>query len=372
MTSMNLIPATCFGLAPRPGALAAPEAELPVSAPPAGSFNTVLSERAKSEPSGHDVEAVSSEGQTVDDLPSTGEPTANEEPIAEVQHEEEPDSDDTGESELGAAVIVTPSVVLSELPPADDTTDQLTNEAEPRIEAAAQVQNAVDQPIGDPSSPVVATDATARGIDRPAVPPSPPRELAVHDEGIDAPSPLSTAGMRPAAERNRNANADEAPSHEVAAAIETEVIAALGSTAASPPASIVGEGVIPAQGAAELALPASFSSAATHSPPHPAHPWPAELLAASERGTSNAEAPSADSVRLLHRVARAFVTAQGGGGEVRLRLSPPELGALRLEVRVLDGALDRSPRDRNVRRPHDLDRESPRSARTPGRAGDAD
>jgi len=46
-----------------------------------------------------------------------------------------------------------------------------------------------------------------------------------------------------------------------------------------------------------------------------------------------------DSARLLGRVARAFVAAQERDSEVRLRLSPPELGSLLLEVRVQDGTL---------------------------------
>jgi hypothetical protein len=45
-----------------------------------------------------------------------------------------------------------------------------------------------------------------------------------------------------------------------------------------------------------------------------------------------------DTARLLHRVARAFAAAKDGG-EVRLRLSPPELGSLTLDVRVQEGAL---------------------------------
>ena len=38
-------------------------------------------------------------------------------------------------------------------------------------------------------------------------------------------------------------------------------------------------------------------------------------------------------------MARAFTAAQQRDGEIRLRLSPPELGSLRLEVRIQDGAL---------------------------------
>ena len=46
-----------------------------------------------------------------------------------------------------------------------------------------------------------------------------------------------------------------------------------------------------------------------------------------------------DTARLLGRVARAFTAAQERDGEIRLRLSPPELGSLLLEVRIQDGAL---------------------------------
>jgi flagellar hook-length control protein FliK len=47
----------------------------------------------------------------------------------------------------------------------------------------------------------------------------------------------------------------------------------------------------------------------------------------------------ADQARFLNRVARAFQAAQDRGGEIRLRLSPPELGALKLEVKLQSGVL---------------------------------
>jgi flagellar hook-length control protein FliK len=49
---------------------------------------------------------------------------------------------------------------------------------------------------------------------------------------------------------------------------------------------------------------------------------------------------SADQNRFLQRVARAFAAVQQrGGGPLRLRLSPPELGSLRVEIRVEGGLL---------------------------------
>jgi flagellar hook-length control protein FliK len=46
-----------------------------------------------------------------------------------------------------------------------------------------------------------------------------------------------------------------------------------------------------------------------------------------------------DAARFIGRVARAFHAAQERGGMLQLRLSPPELGALRLELVVKDGVL---------------------------------
>ncbi len=47
----------------------------------------------------------------------------------------------------------------------------------------------------------------------------------------------------------------------------------------------------------------------------------------------------ADRVRLVERVARAVKTAEQRGGDLKIRLSPPELGSLRLQVKLSDGTL---------------------------------
>ncbi|PHR90650.1 MAG: hypothetical protein COA78_34745 [Blastopirellula sp.] len=47
----------------------------------------------------------------------------------------------------------------------------------------------------------------------------------------------------------------------------------------------------------------------------------------------------ARQVRLIQRVAKAFQVAQVREGPIRLRLSPPELGALRIEINVKDGVM---------------------------------
>jgi flagellar hook-length control protein FliK len=66
---------------------------------------------------------------------------------------------------------------------------------------------------------------------------------------------------------------------------------------------------------------------------------PSEVLTPASGGTNRRTGVEVDATRLLSRVARAFTAAQERDGEIRLRLSPPELGSLRLDVRVQDGAL---------------------------------
>ncbi len=49
--------------------------------------------------------------------------------------------------------------------------------------------------------------------------------------------------------------------------------------------------------------------------------------------------PEVDRTRFVQRVARAFNSMGSRGGTLRLRLSPPELGSLRIEIKVLDSTL---------------------------------
>jgi hypothetical protein len=65
---------------------------------------------------------------------------------------------------------------------------------------------------------------------------------------------------------------------------------------------------------------------------------PGEIQSAATSQPASGDSRPIDAARLLQRVVRAFAAAKDGG-EVRLRLSPPELGALVLDVRVQDGAL---------------------------------
>jgi flagellar hook-length control protein FliK len=61
--------------------------------------------------------------------------------------------------------------------------------------------------------------------------------------------------------------------------------------------------------------------------------------ASSEPPSPRPALTGAEQARFVHRVARAFQVAQQRDGEIRLRLSPPELGSMRLDVKIQDGVL---------------------------------
>lgn len=63
------------------------------------------------------------------------------------------------------------------------------------------------------------------------------------------------------------------------------------------------------------------------------------LEAASAERKANDGLNGVDRTRFVQRVARAFQRAGETEGEIRLRLSPPELGAVKLEVSLRDGAM---------------------------------
>ena len=58
--------------------------------------------------------------------------------------------------------------------------------------------------------------------------------------------------------------------------------------------------------------------------------------------------PQVDPSRFIGRVAKAFQTAQDRGGTLQLRLSPPELGALRIELNIKDGVMSASLQTENA------------------------
>ena len=57
------------------------------------------------------------------------------------------------------------------------------------------------------------------------------------------------------------------------------------------------------------------------------------------RGEGESQTPTIDRARFVQRVTNAFRAAQQNDGHIQLRLSPPELGQLRIEIAVRNGVL---------------------------------
>ena len=66
---------------------------------------------------------------------------------------------------------------------------------------------------------------------------------------------------------------------------------------------------------------------------------PSQATMAPPADESGGQMPTIDRARFVQRVANAFRSAQQNDGQIQLRLSPPELGTLRLEIAVRNGVL---------------------------------
>jgi flagellar hook-length control protein FliK len=135
------------------------------------------------------------------------------------------------------------------------------------------------------------------------------------------------------------------PADSLAAAATPEVVSAPGAERAAPQqrADAVLED-LDSDGAGDSgrALPSQADSGA--GAPVAAQ-QPATSHAVTPGGTARSAQPLetqlslADRIRFVHRVEQAFQDLRGDGGTIRMRLSPPELGSLRLEIKVLNGEL---------------------------------
>jgi flagellar hook-length control protein FliK len=71
----------------------------------------------------------------------------------------------------------------------------------------------------------------------------------------------------------------------------------------------------------------------------PTTSWHGANSAPVTKQDSDPTLPTIDRARFVQRVANAFRSAQNNEGHIQLRLSPPELGSLRIEIAVRNGVL---------------------------------
>lgn len=116
------------------------------------------------------------------------------------------------------------------------------------------------------------------------------------------------------------------------ATAEAEPIATSPSSTTETREGNVRAGIVEVTPASNASAPAAAVS--------PANQRLQQNLLPRAAGDSDASARvSVESSKFVPRVAKAFAAAAQRGGEVRIRLSPPELGSIRLEVKMQGGAL---------------------------------
>jgi flagellar hook-length control protein FliK len=83
----------------------------------------------------------------------------------------------------------------------------------------------------------------------------------------------------------------------------------------------------------------SATQPAGQTPPSGAAPQTADSSNGVSSASAGASAGEVDRVKFLQRVSSAFRAADEQGGQIRLRLSPPELGSMRLELTLRNGLM---------------------------------
>ena len=208
------------------------------------------------------------------------------------------------------------------------------------VPAAERLHHTTKQPANGfsdlPSAPTKRHEIYPVATDRPAIAAQPERAASA---GADAPF-VADPSAQPRADKDDNHRdaatrppptdsatqpATPAPETTKAANLSDALPPVAGPDAKSPPLETAAPAV-PAAPQLEAGRPVAPRS-------------PLREMAISCESAGPLWAGPIDSARLLHRVARAFTAARQRDGEIHLWLSPPELGSLRLQVLVADGAL---------------------------------
>jgi flagellar hook-length control protein FliK len=181
------------------------------------------------------------------------------------------------------------------------------------------------------ASAPISTDTTALAVDHQAA--------AVQDSSApppDAKNPPQLAREINPAQHSTSVVAS-ADAQAVAAAIATNSPPADSPATDSAAAGPRKDGAAPAiDGVAAKSSSQPVGQAAANSSATAKGAVGAQSTAPSTSGSATGEV---DRVRFLQRVSSAFQAADEQGGQIKLRLSPPDLGSMRLELTVRDGVM---------------------------------
>ncbi len=247
-----------------------------------------------------------------------------------------------------------PNRASQEEAPATDKASHSNNMDPPLATSSAESEDAgIDKRSGKSSSGQADSDAAATEPKAAAGDEGSPTDesLPLSDQSAESTRPPVRRGKAPTAReaaQNRDSSSppsNRAPrgentSHATAATPETTaepVGAGTVATALHEMGPVIGDAAAPAAQAAPAASAEGVVVEGTQTGSTTAAGSPGSA-ATDAQGMEPGEA--VDRVRLVQRVARAFQAMGDRDGTVRLRLSPPELGAIRLEVTVRNGVMN--------------------------------
>lgn len=182
-----------------------------------------------------------------------------------------------------------------------------------------------EEQANQPDDATVANELTAAEVASDAIPLEPTRKKSTAADGRKEKSEAMLSTV------NAPANALLQPT-ELVTAMETAVESPATATSETPVASELHSTHHPTHDPSKLTTTLPLNNPAINR-------LPAQALV---RSTPQQQPPAplhVDAARFLQRVANAFESARDRGGEIRLRLSPPELGALRVEVNMSEQGL---------------------------------
>lgn len=177
----------------------------------------------------------------------------------------------------------------------------------------------------------IAAEKTTRESKPPAGP-SPPPDVT------STPAPDGATGRPGQGSVDTVAGLEE--STEAAASQVANKGAAAAAVAEPSPVVLDGEGAVTASESSDPPAPERTPTPdARGVGATPGSREPNLSTANSQRPDGEQPTPKVDASRFVSRVTRAFEAAEQRGGVVQLRLSPPELGAMRIELSVQQGVL---------------------------------
>jgi len=225
---------------------------------------------------------------------------------------------------------------------------------------AVHTESAGEDQVANPTTAVVESDESVQPADaglrgtlgeeigrQPAIPTDDLQSIATTSEAesVSIIEPAVVAPVAAVGGADADARDSQSSDAEIATAATdrpTEQVLNAETVTTNSSAPTIGPVVATAAAVAEASAISNSQAAATGIGPAGTARGPrlpAEMLTPETSRAARGAATNIDATRLLGRVARAFAAVQQRDGEIQLRLSPPELGSLKLTIQMHDGGM---------------------------------